>query len=395
MFSNYMSMLSILLCVVVSGQTLNCKLMGLVATPTLSGVGHDVMGLLTAIRVGDILSTELYLHDGFWLADSERHKVHSGNYSFMEQWFRFPYLKDVKYNKSITRVEQVRSLSKFLSSAHDYCGAMVLINFGAKHACNNGFCCNIPGMYDRSATLVSYLIPNRLNREGTRSRHHLLAIESDSELELVVCWHIRSGDIIIGIDTEAILRLKSIIDSQLSTKLPRHFFVTQNATQVKHFFRSHLHVLAAFTFVETSEMRDTVDVLMDADILVSMGSSGSYIIPALKSHTRLVHFYFPPKETFMDTMTWQQTTRPLTNQDISASLAYRGYFIRKGVVPVNHNTGEVFPEYFSKMRTMLNLIDAGQAIPLEVSMIHFETWRPWVLNVSSGVWYDDGLTGSW
>jgi hypothetical protein len=390
------------LLMVKSTHTFDCQLKGLVATPTLSGVGHDTMGLLTAIRMADILQTELYLHDAFWWADSARHHVQSGNYSFMEEYFPFPYLKNVKHKTDNIRVEQLRSVSKLLASGREYCGCVVLINFGAIHACNEGFCCNVPGMFDRSSASLSSLESKWLDKGSVpkgypTTRHALLGAVSASSPELVVCWHLRTGDVMVGIDIAAILHLKRTIDLQLSTKIPRHVFVTQNATQAKHHFRTHLSSLADFSFVDTADMSDTVRMLFQADVLVSMGSSGSYIVPALKSHKRLVHFYFPPKETFLDRRTWQHLaadhpSTPRTDQDIATTHPFRGYFIRKGVVPVNHHTGQIFPHYTFKMRTMLRHLDQGQDIPLEVSMLHYEQWRPWVLNVSSGVWYDDGFS---
>lgn len=84
-------------------------------------------------------------------------------------------------------------------------------------------------------------------------------------------------------------------------------------------------------------MSETV-YLFTANVMVSMGSSGSYIIPAVKSHKKLLHFYFPPKECNIG-------STPVSDSDISNHWAYRAYFMRRGVLPMNPYTGEVLTSY--------------------------------------------------
>jgi hypothetical protein len=362
----------------------NCTVTGIIAMPSYSGVGHSMMGLVTALNVAHRLNTTLYQDSNFWVAQTIHHVSH-GNYNWIHALLNVPILS-VDHRDKISRKFldlRVNSDIRKHYSATRWCGNTVGLNFGSRRACNGDYCCRIPGLYDRASDLLTTQIVHDNNKERNATHAN-------------VYWHLRTGDVQVPIKLTSLIALKRTIDGHIVKKIPSHVIFTQNATQALHTFKDQIinlspdiqtSMLSEFEITDIHNMEDTILNLLQADVLVSLGSSGSYIVPLIKKYSRLVHFYFPPKESYLKIT--GAVRKDLTNERvISASEYYKGYFIRKGVIPVVGDSGTVFTEYSTKMKELLLIVDAGGEIPYNVSMLHYEKWLPWDFNTSTGLFHE-------
>lgn len=353
-----------------------------------NGLGHRVMGLLASLQVANVLHTPLYLEKEYWATSSNIHSMKNKRYK-AERFFPLPVA-----NISLSEMNQLPVIES-ISEAHIWqsrrCNQNFLIGMSGKHSCETSlFCSTVPGLYDLGSQILGELIPSINPKETLNKQEHLMqALRKNDDKKLGVSymnvfWHLRTGDTTVPVTWSAMLNLKNTIDSLIQNHKPRHVILTHNASQAcqhLHVSRDLLSSLYNFEIIDRFEIDEVIDLLIAADIVVSLGSSSSYIAPLLKTYKKLVHFYFPPKEIY-----WGgRKVIPVifrSESDVTKTASYRAYFIRKGVVPVMGTDGSIFSGYIEKMKLMISYIDNGGEIPLRVSMISKEKWRP--LHVSFG-----------
>lgn len=342
----------------------------IVAMPAHAGVGHDVMSLVAGMRTARALNTTLLLEMHFWDSNEKRNHVEGGTYNAMQKYF--PSLRYVKTARHIKTANNMKDLVKLFRKS---CDMRVGGNFG-KRFCDGHHCSRVPGSYDRVSDMLadspSMVVADNIEQAAIRDKSKFIDIY----------WHLRTGDITLAVHPHIMRRLRNTIDSYISKKIPRHIILTQNRSQAlsalecleknagPHGVCEGNYTLHGFDVIDKYNMTEVIDLLLGADVVVSMGSSGTYLAPLLRSYKRLVHFYFPPKESY------KNNTDLSTEAAISETAAFQCYFIRKGVIPVLADRGEVFIEYKDKMKTMLRCIDQDVDIPYNVSMLHYEKWRP-------------------
>jgi hypothetical protein len=201
----------------------------------------------------------------------------------------------------------------------------------------------------------------------------------NSGSEVQVLWHYRTGDVTLSFSLNSMMRLKTTIDSLLPNRTVRHIIVTQNASEAVAAIEKTRtkndtyvsHVMEVFHFDDNLDIHDTVMRLLQADILVSMGSSLAYTVNLLQGSRNFVHFYFPPKEAFVSPWAKVNVT---TEEECSKDLTYQTYYIKRGIVPV-FLSGDVFKAYKSKMVAMLEHINMNKSIPEQLSVESMEPYR--------------------
>lgn len=355
--------------------TENCSLKALVVATHDAGVGHKTIGVFAAMMTAKALDTNIFLESDFWNSKTSHHEI----YHWMDAYIPLPLFNASKFehHDSSPNIVKLDHSTDIFTSKEQYCGAIVKVDFAQPISCtratepNNFLYCNmIAGMYDQASLLLHSSFPQIGQQQ--HQHHH-----SDNSF-LDVFWHLRTGDIVVELQQTSILALMRTINSYSKLRTPRHFLVTENHAQAMKHFHS---IMKNFTYVHTPHMRDTIHHLFSADVMVSTGSSGSYIVPAVKTHKKLVHFFFSPKEANMGLL-------PVSDNDVSSNWAFQSFFIRKGVLPVNPHTGKVFASYREKGDLMMTFIDKNVDIPFSVSMMHNEKWKPWNINRSTGYYYE-------
>lgn len=360
----------------VSSDNAECK-PKLVALPARGGVGHNVMSLVTGMRAARALNMTLYLDSEFW-AGNDKNLVVGGTYHRIATYFpTFEYVTTT--NLTVAATDMKNLTLYFESECHEVVGAL----FG-HHFCN-GYCSAVPGSYDRAAEI---LVPPPLPALPAEKDHKVRKKPSQF---VDVYWHLRTGDITVQVHPDNIQKLRKTIDSYFSNRIPRHFILTQNKTQALGTFECQHkkaklkrecagnYTMHGFEIIDRYNITEVINQLLAADVIVSMGSSGTYIAPLLQSHKKLVHFYFPPKESYWK-LNGAHRTDLTTEAAITKTMHYRNYFMRKGVIPVIGERGEIFNKYEHKMKMLLQHVDHGEDIPYNISMQHYENWLPYGYN---------------
>lgn len=120
-------------------------------------------------------------------------------------------------------------------------------------------------------------------------------------------------------------------------------------------------------------------LMMNADVLVTTGSSFGYTAGALVVAGRQIHLAMPPKELGLHQVTGESTsinerkTNVTTYDEIRRHESYRTYFVRRNMVPLDYE-GNVFPEYHFKLNGMMRGLDTHGIADEAVAGLAYETW---------------------
>ena len=357
----------------------------IIAKPSVRGLGHNWMGLMMAIVAAHRFNTRLELSSNFWspLKRLQRNASDVDMYQFADNFLSIPTYND-NSPSHITKLVSSKHMSNVMRCHKSVYAADFgnLFCGGGNGTSEHGTFCSLsyPGMYDEASVIIETNYRNSLVQAQNQHR-------SDPVL---VYWHVRTGDVSLSFSAKHYLTLKSTIDTHFKHRTVVHKMFTQNTSQAILSISNDTNnenvmdeFVRSFNMIDDYDVKGVLTQLLSANVLVTMGSSVSYLIPVLRRHSDFVHFFFPPKEAC-----WKnkghcknhgkdfRTAAELVRQHKS----HATFFVAKGVVPVYAvgGLGEevtfIFPEYHKKMQSMLSLVDQALDIPRNLSILSYENW---------------------
>ena len=323
------------------------------------GLGHLIMSLLAGIDIAYKTNATLRLDRHFWQSPS----IHSSDgYT----WARtlFPVKLD---SNQASNAAVFYSTEDFLQNYS--CNVQNIVHTGTRYACANSWCSvRSPGLYYRGAKLLKqYFNPatqvlNSVShgRKANRRNH------------VLVLWHVRVGDTKSCVPRKSLLKLKSLIDSSIPLKKIKHVIVSENNTLAKMCIGD---LDGKVSFDDSMSVEHLFYAFLDADVLVSLGSSLTYGAGLLSPKGKQILLYFPPvvlmrkaSEEFL-----LNIDKILTKDVIRASSEFRTMFLSTNFIPVDYS-GQLFPEYKQKYKGMASSLNRGVVCSEAISDFVNESW---------------------
>ncbi len=189
---------------------------------------------------------------------------------------------------------------------------------------------------------------------------------------VLVLWHVRVGDTKSCVPHKSLLKLKSLVDSSIHSKAIKHVVVSENNTLAKMCIGD---LDGRVSFDDSLSVKLLFRAFLDADILVSLGSSLTYGAALLSPKGKQILLFFPPvvllrkaSDEFL-----LNVDNILTRDVIRASSEFRTMFLSKNFVPVDYS-GQLFPEYKLKYDGMASCLNRGVVCNEAISDFVNESW---------------------
>ena len=350
------------------------------------GLGHRFGMLVFAVDMAVRVNARVALDDTFWDIRSKDLFEHT---DYRWAWRLFPFPAESQVNGCRAGTGKVRqgplSVDGFVTAraTGGACGC-VRVHTGAT-SCSNKWCFGAyEGSFDRVVPLFRSFMHSQSQTSAMTTAVALLQRNSTSQPNdpVTVLWHLRSGDNPVHTANSTVAALKASIDANLRRRGARHTIVTLDPDQLWKTY-PWLRELG-FEDQELPSKLPTLQAMINAEVLISTGSSYPLVAAALANVGRQIHLQFPPKE--MGTHTFanlpersRRSIRSAANELTPISLQqsgwYRTYFARTNTVPLFLD-GTPLPPYGVKFIRMLRELDRDGAIAPQTAMLEYEYWLP-------------------
>jgi hypothetical protein len=386
--------------------------------PANQGFGARTTFLMWAADVALRLRAVLAVEDRYWARGGSR-AYHFGN-SFDWSWQLFPF-RNASYAlrpgvlPAGMKVRRGTLTIDELLKVWD-CNTAYKVQAGKTFSYDR-----LPGALDRGLTTVTNAPTPQLRS---------LWKEPNASQEVLAVWHMRTGDIVLPLRAEAAIHIKKLIDASFPRRGVRHVLLTYQSTHLSKSMPWLLSALGIAEIMDHSSLDDyrAFQMMLNADVLVSTGSSFPHIPAGLALAGRQLHLLLPPKGVvelrgegagticcIVDSCYCEVPAEQLTQPEHQPShnsggrrldcakeaseramlprqqhknhsaaatrsiFMYRtrthgywtGSFIRRNTVPVACD-GKIFPEYRYKLRELARHIDEGIRARAEIAELSYE-----------------------
>lgn len=406
-----------------------CPILIIVETrrPVNQGFGARATFLVWASDIALRLGAVVAVDDRFWSRGMMR-GFHYGN-SFSWAWQLFPFRNA---SSALHHLPHGMTLARSTLTADELmrtwkCNMAYKLQTGVIESCGPGirWCQDrIFGSFDRIFPIITSSAADKLSR--------VWKVSNVSEPAVAV-WHMRTGDLTLALRQSAAAKLKATIEEHFPKRGVRHIIATYQKKGIRSSMPWFESELGMHEIVDSSSLNDldTFKLMLNAEVLVSTGSSFAHIPPALAPAGRQLHLYLPPKgvtelrdgdttccvpntcncEVHVHNLTrvsQQPSVAPPTAMNSSAGLGtpcsdrqeveweskksatpegalfrfnhrvrthpmWMNSFFRKNTIPVTC-AGDIYVEYRYKLAELSRGLDQDGLAPASIAMLSYESW---------------------
>ena len=289
-----------------------CPVLVIVDTrkPINQGFGARVTFIAWAADVARKLGAQLAIDEHFW-ASGHMKQYHYGH-SFPWAWDLFPFLKAGDAIKALPRpLPGIKDKSVTVDTLLRTweCGRVYRLQVGTKFSCGE----RVPWCYDRLVGAFSRTLEFvSSERAATPKLAAMRRVRNATEPVLAV-WHIRTGDIKLAMRRQAAEAMKKTIDGSFPRRGVEHVVLTYKRADITSAF-------PWFAEIGLREIRDSTtlgdeqsfELMLNAGVVVSTGSSFPHAPAGLALPGHQVHLYMAPKTVVKDPKTPHDTRCCLT-----------------------------------------------------------------------------------
>jgi hypothetical protein len=374
--------------------------------PVTQGFGARTLFMIWAADIAHKLGAVLALDDSFWSPGplTGPRYFHFGN-DINWAWKLFPFANASSATRHLpaemTDVRQTLSVDTLLKSWK--CGHIYKLQTSVIFSCGQAarWCqARMMGAMDRMFSVISS-VPTQFLRDKWAKRWN-------TSEPVTAIWHIRTGDITLPLRRSAAALIKRTIDKSFPRRGVRHVLVTFQSSILKTTFPWFESDLSIHEVLDSKKLADeqAFEMMLQAEVVVSTGSSFAHIPTGLAEPGRQIHMYLPPKnmiemrgadvccisnscecegslicpgnstppELHGATILKPEAQTSKFNYLTRTHQEWMGAFVRKNTVPVTCS-GNVFDEYAYKLQQLAAGLDSesGKAEPA-IANLHYEGW---------------------
>jgi hypothetical protein len=266
----------------------------IIADHASNGLGHRLGAVAMTANLANEFGFRLALGKGLWVA-----KVFHGNYSqfrIMLGLTQIPSQDELSFppGANISR-DIVRSREEFLGRYLDryrfQCHLVVTALLGLRNSCRqlggrSHYCFSAwPGAFSRARLFFQRAIRYTMPQSANETPHFR---EARNSRELVVAWHLRCGDIVLGASTNFFVNIRNKI---AAAGVPsRDFLVRSNCSNF-----DYVQNILPSAVVVSGGVEEAMRHMSSADVLVHTGSSMAAAAGIVAASPQL-YIHVAPKE---------------------------------------------------------------------------------------------------
>lgn len=377
------------------------------------GLGHLVMALITGLDAANHLNASLCFESSsaaFW---SEKSKHSADGYAWAAKYFpvhltghcdaeamsssvtKTTSPRNDSMHRSYSKTMVAREMTSLKASSGVLCDVDYLAVTGSMRSCQHWSCSvRHHGLYYRGSLLLQQHrevlgLPRdhvlRVIPASHRPLHRLLSMSmmmatkqqqqqqhhgrDDNNVvrsdDVVVVWHVRVGDAESCQPESAIMTTKTMLDRGIPHRRVQHIIVTSNSSDARRCTGASFASLPHVHYTDVLSVEEVFSVMLQADILVALGSSLTLAAGLLSVPGHQLYVYFPPMAMLrkMNGAYWSHEHLMRHNGGaeeeafIASHMAYQTAFTRYNIIPVNFHGTPLTSEYDAKMVRRLACID--------------------------------------